>query len=392
MKFSRRSDWQRQPNALARAIEKYRSAGTDIIDLTLSNPTRAGIEYPQELWRVLASAESRVYTADARGVARARDAVCSYYAARGLAGDMAVDRERVRLTCSTSEAYALLFKLLCNPGERVLVPRPSYPLFQYLAGLEGVEVGTYPLRYGAGRWALDIDRLAAAIDERTRAIVLVNPNNPTGSYIRAAERRAIEALACECGMAIIADEVFYDYELAGPRGVSFVAEGQGLHFALSGLSKVLALPQAKLGWMVVGGEEKLREEALARLEIVADTYLSVGGAIQEALPKLLTQREAVQTDIKRRIGDNYNLLKNAFGDSAELCCSEGGWYAVLRVEGADDEALALGLLERENVLVHPGYFYDFSAGAYLVLSLLPKDFAQGIQRLVHFLTGLKNGG
>ncbi len=388
MKFSQRSDWQRQPNALARAVEVRRMAGVDLIDLTLSNPTRVDIDYPEHLWRVLATAKGRVYRPDARGMAEARAAVCAYYAARGIA----VDRERVRLTCSTSEAYALLFKLLCDPGERVLVPRPSYPLFQYLADLEGVEVGAYPLRYNAGRWAVDLDRLAAAIDARTRAIVLVNPNNPTGSYIRAAERRAIEALACECGLALISDEVFYDYALNGPRGVSFAQEGQGLHFALSGLSKVLALPQAKLGWMVVGGEASLRDEALARLEIVADTYLSVGGAIQEALPELLALCEAVQEAVKQRISSNYDLLKNVLASSAEICTSEGGWYGVVRVEGVDDEQLALGLLQRENTLVHPGYFYDFPAGPYLVLSLLPKDFEQGVQRLANFLERRENRG
>jgi alanine-synthesizing transaminase len=388
LKFSRRSDWQRQPNALARAVELRRNTGQGVVDLTLSNPTRAGIDYPEKIWRVLAAAESRIYEPDARGLRAARDAVCAYYSQHSIA----VNHERVRLTCSTSEAYALLFKLLCDPGERVLVPRPSYPLFQYLAGLEGVDVGSYPLRYGDGRWAVDLDRLAAAIDARTRAIVLVNPNNPTGSYINAAERQAIEALACECNVAIISDEVFYDYALDGPRGVSFAEQGVGLHFALSGLSKVLALPSAKLGWMVVGGEEALREEALARLEIVADTYLSVGGAIQEVLPNLLAQCEAVQQGVKTRIGNNYNLLKNALGSSAELCTSAGGWYGVVRVEGADDEALALGLLERENVLVHPGYFYDFSAGAYLVLSLLPADFANGVEGLANFLKWREKAG
>jgi alanine-synthesizing transaminase len=381
VKFSRRSDWSRQPNALAQALETRRAAGVDSLDLTLSNPTRAGIDYPEELWRVLETAKGRVYTADARGLAVARQAVCAYYAARGIA----VDCDRVRLTCSTSEAYTLLFKLLADPGQRVLVPRPSYPLFQYLAGLEGIEVGTYPLRYGDGHWSLDLDRLAAAIDEQTRAIVLVNPNNPTGSYISEAQRRAIEALACECGLAIISDEVFYDYELDGPQGISFATEGAGLHFALSGLSKVLALPQAKLGWMVVGGEAKLRDEALARLEIIADTYLSVGGAIQEALPELLAQCDRVQEEVQRRVVINYDLLKNSMGASVEICTSEGGWYGVLRVEGADDEALALGLLEREDTLVHPGYFYDFPAGAYLVLSLLPANFAQGVEGLARFL-------
>ncbi len=309
----------------------------------------------------------------------ARRALSAYYAARGID----VGLERLLLTSSTSEAYALLFKVLADPGDRVLVPRPSYPLLQYLADLEGVTLGYYPLRYDGRYWLLDPDLLAAAIDARTRAVVLVNPNNPTGSYISAEERRAVEALCCECGLAVIADEVFYDYPLGEQRGVSFACEGRGLHVALGGLSKALALPQAKLGWMAVGGDPILRDEALARLEIAADTYLSVGSAVQHALPELLASCEAIQAAVLQRVRANYGLLCDGV-EGAELVHSAGGWYGVLRIEG-DEEALALELLEREGVWVHPGYFYDFAGGSYWVLSLLPEDFADGLAGIVRVL-------
>ena len=251
MNFSQRSNWSRQLNALTLALREKQATGAEIVDLTVSNPTRVGLVYPPGFWSAVEGAQARVYQLDPRGMQQAREAICAYYAERGTP----VDPEKILITCSTSEAYALLFKLLVDPGQRVLVPRPGYPLFDYLAGLEHVDIGRYPLRYADGGWSIDLDRLAAAVDERTRAIVLVNPNNPTGSYISCQERRAVEALAAEFDLTIISDEVFYDYRLDGDGDVeksaefSFVGEGAGLFFALSGLSKVLALPQAKLGWI-----------------------------------------------------------------------------------------------------------------------------------------------
>lgn len=379
MKFSQRTAWQRRPNALSQALERRRACGLPVLDLTQSNPTRAGLVYPESLWDALRDADVRNYTPDARGLLEARQAVCAYYAPRGID----VRAEHVLLTSSTSEAYALLFKVLADPGDRVLVPRPSYPLLAYLAELEGIELGYYPLRYDGARWALDLDRLAAAVDERTRAVVLVNPNNPTGSYINAQERLAVEALCCECGLALIADEVFYGYPLGSHRGVSFVSPGRGLHVALGGLSKALALPQAKLGWMVVGGDAALRSEALARLEIVADTYLSVGSAVQCALPDLLDSCETIQQVVLERVRTNYRLLCEGVGGAEVMHC-EGGWYGVLRLAG-DDEALALDLLESEGVLVHPGHFYDFSGGSYWVLSLMAEQFADGLEHVARAL-------
>lgn len=377
--FSRRTSWQRRPNALSAALAQRRARGLPVIDLTLSNPTRAGLTYPDSIWSALRRADHSRYAPDARGLEEARRALSAYYASRGID----VGLERLLLTSSTSEAYALLFKVLADPGDRVLVPRPSYPLLQYLADLEGVTLGYYPLRYDGRYWLLDPDLLAAAIDARTRAVVLVNPNNPTGSYISAEERRAVEALCCECGLAVIADEVFYDYPLGEQRGVSFACEGRGLHVALGGLSKALALPQAKLGWMAVGGDPILRDEALARLEIAADTYLSVGSAVQHALPELLASCEAIQAAVLQRVRANYGLLCDGV-EGAELVHSAGGWYGVLRIEG-DEEVLALELLEREGVWVHPGYFYDFAGGSYWVLSLLPEDFADGLAGIVRVL-------
>ena len=377
--FSQRTSWQRRPNALSAALETRRARGLPVIDLTLSNPTRAGLAYPENLWNALRDVDHGSYVADARGLPEARRAVSAYYAARNIN----VDAHRLLLTSSTSEAYALLFKVLADPGDRVLVPRPSYPLLQYLADLEGIELGYYPLRYDGVRWMLDTDRLAAAVDARTRAVVLVNPNNPTGSYISAEERRVVETLCCECGLAVISDEVFFDYPLGEQRGVSFASEGRGLHVALGGLSKALALPQAKLGWMAVGGDAALRDEALARLEIAADTYLSVGGGIQRALPALMASCEALQAEVIQRVRANYGLLCDGV-EGAELVHSEGGWYGVLRIEG-DEEALALALLEREGVLVHPGYFYDFAGGSYWVLSLLAEDIAAGLAGIARVL-------
>lgn len=377
--FSQRTSWQRRPNALSAALETRRARGLPVIDLTLSNPTRAGLAYPESLWNALRDVDHGSYVPDARGLPEARRAVSAYYAARNIN----VDAHRLLLTSSTSEAYALLFKVLADPGDRVLVPRPSYPLLQYLADLEGIELGYYPLRYDGVRWMLDTDRLAAAVDARTRAVVLVNPNNPTGSYISAEERRVVETLCCECGLAVISDEVFFDYPLGEQRGVSFASEGRGLHVALGGLSKALALPQAKLGWMAVGGDAALRDEALARLEIAADTYLSVGSGIQRALPALMASCEALQAEVIQRVRANYGLLCDGV-EGAELVHSEGGWYGVLRIEG-DEEALALALLEREGVLVHPGYFYDFAGGSYWVLSLLAEDIAAGLAGIARVL-------
>jgi len=298
--------------------------------------------------------------------------------------------ERIVLTASTSEAYSYLFKLLADPGDHLLVPRPSYPLFDFLGGLEGLRIGRYPLRYTGTRWEVDVDRLAAAIDPRTRAILVVSPNNPTGSFLSSRDRRMIEELAAECGLAIIADEVFRDYPLepGTDRPPSCASGSTVLTFALSGLSKVLGAPQLKLSWLVVDGPPAQTREAMARLEILGDTYLSVGTQVQLALPELMDLRGAAQERILGRVKANLARLKEAcgaHGDAVEGLRVEGGWYAVLRVRG-DEETLSLSLLERAGVLVHPGYFYDFPTHGHLVLSLLPAAFSEGLERLFEHLS------
>jgi aspartate/methionine/tyrosine aminotransferase len=380
--FSRRSSWDRRPNRLARMLAEKQQRGEPVIDLTLSNPTRADFAYLEEARQVLASVDAREYSPAPFGLREAREALSAHYAQLG----MAVPVEQVVLTASTSEAYAFAFKLLADPGDEVLVPRPSYPLFEYLAGLEGVETRSYPLRYREG-WEVDADRLAAAITDRTRALVLVNPNNPTGSFVRPDERQAIQALAQECGLALVADEVFAEYVLEGEGPPAFAGESEVLTFALSGLSKVLGLPQVKLSWMVVSGPEEARNEALSRLEIIADAYLSVGTAVQQALPGLLALRPRIQGEILQRVRRNYRYLQERLKgvQSVRLLPSEGGWYGVLEVESRDEEELALELLSAREVLVHPGYFFDFNAEGFLVLSLLAPEFARGLERLLEHL-------
>jgi alanine-synthesizing transaminase len=308
--------------------------------------------------------------------------VAAYYAAR----ESRVAVERILLTASTSEAYAYLFKLLCNPGDRVLVPRPSYPLFEFLANMESVELRQYPLVYHGG-WAIDLEALAALVTERTRAVVLVNPNNPTGSYVKRAELAALGKLCAERGMALISDEVFSDFSLSSDvERVRTLAEVEDcLAFSMSGLSKVAGLPQMKLGWIVVSGPSDLRAQAMERLEWIADTYLSVSTPVQCAAAQLLTAGEAVQRQIRERCAQNLAWAREALaGSPANVLAVEGGWYITLQVPRIrSEEEWTLELLEREDVLVQPGFFYDFEGEAFLVVSLLTESgvFREGIGRL-----------
>ncbi|HXA03652.1 MAG TPA: pyridoxal phosphate-dependent aminotransferase, partial [Bryobacteraceae bacterium] len=313
----------------------------------------------------------------------AREAVAGYYAARG----QPVETSRILLTSSTSESYAWLFKLLADPGDEVLVPRPSYPLFEFLAQMEAVRVKHYPLIYQDG-WSINTEALADAISGRTRAIVLVNPNNPTGSFVKRCELDILVALCAERSIAIISDEVFADYvfEPDAERIPSLAHVDEALAFCLSGLSKIAGLPQMKLGWIVIGGPPVLRTEASERLELIADTYLSVGTPVQHALPKLLAAGENVRSQISARVRENLQHLRAAIGDHspAEILRVEGGWYATLRVPRTKtEEEWCLELLEHHDVLVQPGFFYDFESEAYLVLSLLTgaETFRDGVQRI-----------
>jgi alanine-synthesizing transaminase len=383
--FSSRLHWDLRPNHISQALERVRATGTTILDLTESNPTRAGLRYPErEIIRSLGDPRSLVYEPTPAGSAAAREAVAGYYAARGAN----VDPRRIQLTASTSESYAWLFKLLANPGDEVLVPRPSYPLFDFLAQMEAVRVVQYPLVYHDG-WSIDLDALIRAVTDRTRAIVVVNPNNPTGSFVKRREVEGLVSLCRERGIAVISDEVFADYTF-GPspeRVSSLTGIEEVLTFCLSGLSKIAGLPQVKLGWIVIGGPAELSREAAAHLELIADTYLSVGTPVQHALPRLLEAGSQVQQQIADRVHENLAKLQTVIGPNSagQLLQVEGGWYATVRVPRTrSEEEWCLELLERDSVLVQPGYFYDFESEAYLVLSLLTpqKIFEQGIDRIV----------
>jgi hypothetical protein len=385
--FSRRTGWDRSDNAFTRELAEARAAGRPLLDLTESNPTRAGLG-GAHLVPLLGHPRGAAYSPAALGHPAARAAVSAYYAERGLA----VAADRVCLSASTSEAYGWLFKLLCERGDEVLVPAPSYPLFGFLAALEDVTLVPYPLVREEG-FRLDLDALASRIGPRTRAVVLVHPNNPTGTFVRRDEAAALERLARRHGLALVVDEVFGDYAhgpLPPDRLPSFAGEREALTFVLSGLSKVTAMPQVKLGWIVTAGPEALAAEALGRLEVIADTYLSVSTPVQLALPAILAERGPVQAAIRRRVQRNLAALDEALaaaGSEAPVrrMRMDGGWYATLEVTRTREEDAWVGLLVREEgVIVHPGYFFDFAEEGCLVVSLLPEEeaFRAGIGRVV----------
>ena len=380
--FSSRFHWDFRPNRLARMLAAKKRAGERLLDLTESNPTRAGIEYPPEILSAFEDPDMLAYDPSPAGALRAREGVAAYYARRGER----VEPERILLTASTSEAYAYLFKLLTDPGDCVLVPRPSYPLFEFLANMESIEVRQYPLVYHGG-WSIDLEALAAAVSERTRAVVVVNPNNPTGSYVKRTELSAIGRLCAERGIAILSDEVFSDYAMAPDpeRAASLAGVEECLTFSMSGLSKIAGLPQMKLGWIVAGGPAGPRAAALERLEWIADTYLSVGTPVQCAAARLLTAGEEVQRRIRERTAANLGYARAALvGSAANILSVEGGWYITVQAPKVrSEEEWVLELLARDNVLVQPGFFYDFESEAYLILSLLtaPEVFREGVARL-----------
>jgi alanine-synthesizing transaminase len=361
-------------NRLARALAQRRTAGLSIVDLTESNPTRASFSYPASLLEPLAQASALCYDPAPFGLPSARRAISDDFVRRAVA----VPPERIVLTASTSEAYSLLFKLLCDPGDAVLAPRPSYPLVEHLAELDGVSVERYSLEFH-GRWSIDVhglqERLSTPGDARIRAIIVISPNNPTGSVVQSAELGALTALAREHDVALISDEVFADYSIAGPTPGSALAQDDALTFGLGGLSKSVGLPQVKLGWIGVGGPARLVAEAMERLETICDTYLSVSTPVQVATPLLLTTGAVVRAQIQKRIRDNFRRLLEiaAPHPSCSVLPVEAGWYAVIQVPAiTSEEALVLELLEGSGILVHPGYFFDFEREAFLVISLLPE--------------------
>lgn len=375
--FSARTGWDLAANALAARLEAARAAGRLVADLTESNPTRAGLRWPAErLAAALGGADAADYAPEPCGAPAARRAVAAYLRDRGHA----VGDERIVLTASTSESYGFLLKLLCDPGDDVLVPAPSYPLLDLLAGLEGVALRRYPLRYD-GSWHLDLAALAEAIGPRTRAVLVVSPSNPTGAVVSPDELRALDGLCAARGLALLADEVFAD---AAPEGApSALASERCLAFSLSGLSKVCGLPQLKAGWIAAAGPATLVGPALERLEVVADTYLSVSGPAQRALTELLPARETFLSPLRERLRRNRAALAERAGEAYTLLRSAGGWSAVLRLgQTVDEEAICLDLLEH-GVAVQPGFFFDFERNGHLVVSLLPPPdvFTEGVDRV-----------
>jgi aspartate/methionine/tyrosine aminotransferase len=386
--FSKRTSWDRQENELSQALEKLRASAKRVFDLTRSNPTECGFTYVEEKIRqALGHQGIAEYRPAAQGLASAREAICGYYRAQH---GVKIDDDNVVLASGTSEAYSFLFRLLCNPGDEVLIPAPGYPLFDFLADLCDVKLVRFPLVYDHG-WQIDFAALAAAVSERARAVIVVHPNNPTGHYVRVGEQEKLSEFCRERGMALIADEVFLDFSVQdGEPAQSFVYCGKVLTFTLSGLSKICGMPQMKLAWMALSGPEAEKREALARLEVIADAYLSVGTPVQLAVPALLEMRGAFQEQVIARVRRNLLELDRQLG--LQSSCSrmecQAGWTAVLRVPVLQsDEKLAIALLQERGVIVHPGHFYDFAREGHLVVSLIvpEAEFAEGIRHLLAHL-------
>jgi alanine-synthesizing transaminase len=384
--FSERTNWKLTRNRLTEALESLRAGGEKILDLTVSNPTRAGLRYDEPaILGALSSPHAIDYDPQPKGLRQAREAVAAYY--RDGHGVHGFDAEQLLLTTSTSEGYSYIFRLLCNPGDELLVPKPSYPLFEFLADLEDVKLVPYPLIYDHG-WQMDFPSLEKAVTPRTRGVVVVHPNNPTGSYVRTHELSLLNAFCREHGssersLALIVDEVFLDYAHDGQPRRSFTANHEVLTFTLSGLSKVSALPQMKVAWIAVSGPPSETAPALARLEVIADTYLSMNAPLQWATPVLLNHRKSLQAQLLDRVRENLAELDRQLAEqkTCERLVVEGGWYVVLRVPVTrSDEDLTIELLQKKSVLVHPGHFYDFPSDGYLVLSLITPaaEFGEGV--------------
>ncbi len=382
MKSSRLPD-NLQPNALSLAIADKRRRNAALIDLTESNPTRVGLSYPGDLFEPLASAKGLDYDPLPLGLWSARAAAASDFRRRGIV----LSADRVAVTASTSEAYALLFKLLCDPGDAVLVPRPSYPLFEHLTRLEGVAALGYGLEYH-GSWRIDVESIKRAATDRVRALLVVSPNNPTGSFLHGDDLATLSELCASKGWALIGDEVFADYPIdPAPHAVSVLAQQEVITFGLGGLSKSAGLPQVKLGWIGFGGPPLMVDEALAGYELVADTYLSVSTPVQLAAPVLIERGAAIRQQIQARVAANLTSLraKAAAFPSITVLPVEAGWSAIVQVPAVrSEEALVLELLDQDDVLVHPGYFFDFATEAFVVVSLLvaPATFDVAIARVL----------
>src|SRR3989475_1821862 len=385
--FSRRTDWKLTPNHFTEAQREIAVAGREVLDLTISNPTRAGLRYDEEfILKSLVNPRALDYDPQSKGLHSAREAVATYYRDQHTSD---IDSESLILTTSTSEGYSYVFRLLCNPNDEILAPKPSYPLFEFLADLQDVKLVPYPLIYDHG-WQIDFPSLYKAVNHRTRAVVVVHPNNPTGSYVSDAERRTLNSFCREYSLSLIVDEVFLDYAHDGVPRPTFAANREALTFTLSGLSKISGLPQMKVAWVATSGPKDEVNAALGRLEVIADIYLSMNAPIQLATPALLEQRKSIQPLLLDRLRSNLEEVDRQL--ARQKACQrldvEGGWYAVLHVPVTQsDEDLAIELLRKLSVLVHPGHFYDFSSDGYLIVSLITpvEKFREGMERVLVLL-------
>ncbi len=383
--FADRTNWNLAENRLTRALARRRAAGGAIIDLSASNPTACGFSVDQAaILRALADPAALCYTPDPHGLPMARAAVCDYYAKIGAP----IPTDEILLTTGTSEAYSFIFRTLCDPGDEILIPTPSYPLFDFLADIHDVRLVRYSLLYDHG-WQIDFRSFERAIGPRTRAAIVVHPNNPTGHYTKPDEAAELAGMCARRDMALIADEVFYDFSFSERRPKSFAAGPHTLTFVLSGLSKISGLPQMKAAWIVVAGPERAKEDALARLEVIADTYLSMNAPIQCALPSLLALRKDFQRQLMARARENLAELDAQIASHPQ--CSrleiEGGWNAIVRVPAVrSDEDAAIDLVDSRDVYVHPGHFYDFPSDGHMVVSLIvPNEaFREGVRRMLSF--------
>jgi alanine-synthesizing transaminase len=382
--FADRTNWNLKANPLSEALAKHRASGGPLLDLTASNPTACGFDYDSRaILQGLANPASLAYDPDPRGLPIAREAVAAYYAARGTA----VPPDNIILTTSTSEAYSFAFRTLCNPGDEILIPEPSYPLFAFLADIQDVKLVRYSLDYDYG-WQINFPVLQQGITSRTRGVIVVHPNNPTGHFTKPHELEKLNEFCSAQNLAIIADEVFLDFALQESRApFTFAQNTTALTFTMSGLSKISGLPQMKAAWLITSGPEPLKSQALARLEIITDTYLSMNAPVQWAIAALLEQRQPFQTQLLARVRKNLAELDRqlATQKSCARLAVEAGWYAVLRVPATrSDEELAIALLTQKNIYIYPGHFYDFPCDGFLVVSLITREaeFAQGVKLLL----------
>ena len=381
--FAKRTNWNLESNRLSAALAAHRAAGKPLIDLTVSNPTECGFRYEEEaILRALQNPAALKYDPNPRGLVAARSAVAQYYAERGAL----VLIDDIFLTTSTSEAYSFVFRTLCDPQDELLIPEPSYPLFEFLADIQDVRLVRYPLLYDHG-WQIDFHALEQAITPRTRGVIVVHPNNPTGQFCKPQEMRKLNEICTVREFAIIADEVFLDFAVKAEQHATFAGNTGALTFTMSGLSKICGLPQMKAAWLIVSGPGQCKTEASARIEVIADTFLSMNAPIQLAIPSLLGQRHGFQKQLLERVRGNLaeldrQLARQQSGSRLEV---QGGWNAVIRVPATrSDEELALDLLATKGVYVHPGHFYDFASDGYLVVSLITPaaEFAKGIKLLL----------